>query len=386
MNQQLERFSQRHPGVSVEHQLVGGGERLEKIMANMAGGTAPDVPMVGRQEIPMFVERLDGLSPLDALMSRDGIGRGLFYPAEIDACAYAGRTWALPMPAVGTYGNVHYNREWLTREGLDPDRRPPRTWDELQEVAQRLTRIEGGRLVKLGFPMAITGLQFWHWLGLDGGRLWSDDGRRLLLERAEETLQWMVDFRDKVNGGRAALQGFPPGGGNAFYKGDQAQVLSGVWNWYFLRTEAPDLQAGIYLRPSRRGDQPRYLALENWGYAVARESRHQEAAWRLAAYLSVEPEGGGWFLQQQGQPSAVKAINQAPEMRKDNPYWDVYLKSLEYSVVPGSYLPVHAEVVQVINEQVTRLDREEATPRETAAAIRQQGQRLIDDFWSARRR
>lgn len=168
MDEQFARFSQRYPGMRVEHNVTSGGERLEKILTAMAGGTPPDVPMLGRQEIPMFVEKVGGLIPLDTFMTRDKITKGIFYDAEINACIYGGKTWALPLPTAGTYGNIYYNREWLTNEGVDPDKSPPRTWDELQETAQWLTRREAGRVTKLGFPVDISGLQFWHWLGLNG--------------------------------------------------------------------------------------------------------------------------------------------------------------------------------------------------------------------------
>jgi len=366
--------------------VLSGGERLEKILTAMAGGQPPDVPMIGRQEIPMLVEKVGGLLALDTFMTRDKTGKALFYEAEINTCVYSGKTWGLPLPTAGTYGCVYYNRQWLTQEGIDPDKAPPRTWDQLQDLARRLTRLEGGRLVKLGFPMEINGLQFWHWLGLNGGKLWSDDGRKMVLDKAEDTLQWMVDFRNRVNGGRVALQGFPPGGGNAFYLAHQAHFISGVWYWFYIKTEAPDLQAGIYLRPARRGDAPKYLSLEAWAYGIAKGSKIPEPAWLLVKFLTTDKDGGGWFMQQQGRPSPVKAFNQAPEMRQISPYWEVLLKALEDSVAPATFLPVHTDIVNAINSNVSKLNLEQATVRETAANIRQEGQRIIDEFWAARRR
>jgi multiple sugar transport system substrate-binding protein len=384
MDEQFRRFGERHPGLTVEHNVLTGGERLEKILTGMAAGTPPDVPMIGRQEIPMLVEQVAGLSALDSWMTRDKVARSIFYDAEINACLYSGKTWGLPMPTTGSYGNVYYNREWLTREGVDPDRSPPKTWDQLQEQARQLTRIEGGRATKVGFPMEVNGLQFWHWLTLDGGKLWSDDGRKLVLEKAEDTMQWMVDFRRAVYGGRAGLEGFPPGGGNAFYTASQAQLVSGVWSWFQIKTEQPDLQAGVYLRPSRKGDEPRYLGLEAWAYGVSKGSKVPEQGWLLSKFLSTDKDGGGWFMQQQGRPAPVKEFNQAPEMKQLSPYWDVLVKALERSVAPPTFLPVHTEVVRVINEQLTKLNQEQASPRETAANIRQEGQRIVDEFWATK--
>jgi multiple sugar transport system substrate-binding protein len=385
MEQQFERFSQRYPGLTVQHTLLAG-DRLEKILTAMAGGVPPDVPMIGRQEIPLFVETADGLLSLDGFMLRDRIGKESFYEAEIDTCVYNGKTWGVPLPTAGTYGCVYYNRDWLTRQGIDPDKAPLRTWEQLEELAQRLTQVEGGKLVKLGFPMEITGLQFWHWLGLTGGKLWSDDGRQMLLEKGEETLQWMADFRDRVNGGRGALQGFPPGGGNAFYDGYQAHTISGVWQWFVIKTEQPEMQAGVYLRPSRTGDAPRYLSLEAWAYGISKASKVAEAAWLLVKFLTTDKDGGGWFMQQQGRPSPVKAFNQAPEMKQLSPYWDILLKALEQSVAPGTFLPVHQEVVKAINTTVAQFAEEQLSARDAAAAIRREGQRIIDEFWALKKR
>ena len=385
MDEQFNRFSQRYPGVTVEHVVLPGGERLDKILTGMAGGTPPDVPMIGRQEIPLLVEKVGGLQPLDSWMTRDKVSKGIFYDAEINACGYGGKTWSLPMPTTGTYGNLYYNKDWLTREGLDPDRNPPKTWDQLQELAVRLTQRQGGKVSTLGFPTDITGLQFWHWLALNGGKLWSDDGKKMVVEKGEETLQWMVDFREKVAGGRAGLEGFPPSGGNAFYNGHTAHLISGVWSYFQIKTEAPDLQQGVYLRPSRRGEEPKYLSLEAWAYAVPKGSQFQEQAWQLTRFLSADKDGGGWFMQQQGRPAPVKEFNQAAEMKQLSPYWDVLLKALERSVAPATFLPVHTEVVKVINDQVANVNTDKATAREATANIRQEGQRIIDEFWAAKR-
>ena len=384
MDEQFARFSKLHPGLTVEHNVLAGGERLEKILTAMAGGTPPDVPMIGRQEIPMLVEKAGGLNALDPLMTRDKVSRSIFYDAEINACVYGGKTWGLPLPTAGTYGNLYYNKSWLNSEGLDPDKNPPKTWDQLQEIAIRLTKKEGGKVTKLGFPVDISGLQFWHWLGLNGGKLWSDDGRKMSMDKAEETLQWMVEFREKVAGGRAGLEGFPPGGGNAFYTTSQAHLVSGVWSWFQIKTEQPDLQAGVYLRPARAGGEPKYLSMEAWAYGVSKGSKFPEQSWALTKFLVANKDGGGWFMQQQGRPAPVKEFNQAAEMKQISPYWDNLLKALEQSVAPSTFLPVHTDVVKVINDHVAKVNTEQATPREAINNIRLEGQRWIDEFWATK--
>ncbi len=386
MDEQSRRFTERNPGVTVEHVVLNGNERLDKILTAMAGGSPPDVPMIGRQEIPLLVEKVAGLVPIDAYMTRDRVSKSLFYEAEIGMCAYNGKTWALPMPTAGTYGNVYYNRDWLTQQGLDPDKSPPRSWDQLEELARKLTVRDGTKIAKLGFPMDTLWTTFWHWQSLNGGTFWSSDGRKITLEKAEDTLQWMVDFRNKINGGLSALQGFPPGGGNPFYTGVQAQTVSGVWYWYQIKTEAPDLHAGVYLRPARKGDEPKYLSLEAWAYGLSKGGRYPEQAWALVQFLTTDKDGAGWFMQQQGRPAPVKEFNQAPEMRQISPYWDVLLKALEHSVAPATFLPVHNEVVKAFSDQLAKLNQEQSTVQETVASMRADAQRIVDEFWASKGR
>jgi ABC-type glycerol-3-phosphate transport system substrate-binding protein len=142
----------------------------------------------------------------------------------------------------------------------------------------------------------------------------------------------------------------------------------------------------VYVRPARNDDGGKCIALEAWSYAIAKGSKSPEAAWALMRFLTVDKDGGGWFMNQQTRPSPVKEFNQNPELRQRNPYWDVLVRSLDRSAPPGTFLPVHGELVTVINENVTRLEQGQYSVRDTAAAMRQDGQRILDGFWAAKRK
>jgi hypothetical protein len=71
-------------------------------------------------------------------------------------------------------------------------------------------------------------------------------------------------------------------------------------------------------------------------------------------------------------------------MKQISPYWDVLLKALERSVAPATFLPVHTDVIKVINDHVAKVNQTQATPREAVNNIRQEGQRWIDEFWATK--
>ena len=69
-------------------------------------------------------------------------------------CFYRGSLYAIPTTPATTA--LHWNKKLFREAGLDPDS-PPRTIEELDAVAQRLTKREGGKIVQVGVLPAVPG-------------------------------------------------------------------------------------------------------------------------------------------------------------------------------------------------------------------------------------
>ena len=80
--------------------------------------------MLGREEIPAVADK-GMVLPLDEYMRRDGIGKDMFFPAEIETAVWKGTTYILPH-ATGSAGNnlLYFNKEMFRNSGLTtPSRR-----------------------------------------------------------------------------------------------------------------------------------------------------------------------------------------------------------------------------------------------------------------------
>jgi sn-glycerol 3-phosphate transport system substrate-binding protein len=146
-------------------------EALAKLRTALAAGAAPALSHVVCEVVP-YLARAGVLEPLD---DYEGARTLPFVPALEQRGSFArvaGQpTWAVPFnrstPIVFANGRI-----------LEDERvSVPRTWEELADVARRLTRRTAGGDVRWGFEVPIS---WWYWVamvGQAGGELVESDGR-----------------------------------------------------------------------------------------------------------------------------------------------------------------------------------------------------------------
>ncbi len=149
-------------------------ECLAKLRTALAAGAAPTLSHVVCEVVP-YLARAGVLESLDGY---EGAGAIPFVPALDQKGAYAGGG-EVPLVAIPFNRSTPIcfaNARTLEEAGV----RPPRTWDELVEVARALTRRSATGEVRWGFEVPIS---WWYWVamvGQAGGRLVEPDGRMSL--------------------------------------------------------------------------------------------------------------------------------------------------------------------------------------------------------------
>src|SRR5574339_1147845 len=129
----IDRFSAVCPGVTVEYQPVPT-EFQDKLKAQMAGGTAPDVFYVDDQLMTAFAPS-GQLLALDPYMDEAGISRDDFIPALMTIFTQDGQTYALPKDW-GTLGLV-YLPAAFEASGID-EPTEDWTWEDMRTAAQAI--------------------------------------------------------------------------------------------------------------------------------------------------------------------------------------------------------------------------------------------------------
>lgn len=398
MEQQVASFQEAYPWITVNMTLQPWEQRLETLLTTVAAGDPPNVTMMGRQDIPGFVLQ-NALTPLDSFMEQDGIGADMFLESEWLGTQYDGQTWILPQPTGGALNIMWWNKGQFAEAGLDPEK-PPTTWEELLAAGEALTVIsDDGFLDRAGVNVAVTGGEtpaFIVWLNANGGSWISDDQRTILFgdEKGLETLQFMVDYTNNVNGGFEEVQAFYSQTGEwengPFYNGYESIMLNGSWALFLIQDFGPDVEFGIAPLPIGPSGDPavRGTAWGGWGYVIPRNDNASEAeleaSWLLTKWLTAESEGDGacWFIQQQQRPSPLTACDGYLKDGETHPRAAEILDVMSYD----KWVPI-APIQPQLNQIITTMQEEalfgtksaEQALADAAAAA----QTLLDEFWAS---
>jgi diguanylate cyclase (GGDEF)-like protein/PAS domain S-box-containing protein len=267
-------FERLHPDIQVD--LVGGATD-ERIQAALDADDPPSVVCSFEAETFGSTVAVDKLVDLSPYLVRDGIADGDFIEATLAYTGDGRGRWALPVLA-DTYGLL-FNRAMFDTAGIG---KPPRTFDELTELAKRLTiRNPDGSLRVVGFDPTIGFYEnTLSAFGQQFGARWRADGRSSLAADPAWTrfLSWQRDLVDWY--GRADLAAFHQQLGeefstdNAFQAGRLAMCLDGEWRVAFIAVEADELYGSGYINGSV--------------IAIPVHARHREAAWTLVRYLATD--------------------------------------------------------------------------------------------------
>lgn len=188
VHKRVNLFMQQNPNVKVDFQYFAFGDLGKKLSVGFATGTAPDgfvsqdwlMPTWQAKGLlaPLDVQRL-GYPSLKAF-SDD------FAPAFLAGAVRDGKAYGFPLWFYG-YNN-YINSKQFKEVGLDAERDWPKTWEQLGEVAKRLTIKEGNKFVRQGFKFAMhtpawTMFQFNAILHQCGGA-WFDSAGKCTINNA----------------------------------------------------------------------------------------------------------------------------------------------------------------------------------------------------------
>src|SRR5215469_9765912 len=123
-------FSAAHPDVDVKIEVVPWDNLEQRLTTDIAGGTAPDIAMIGTRWLVDFV-KYDIAEPLDSYITPDFKAR--FIESFLTPSTINGKLYGLPVAASARA--MYFNRELLTKAGIKD---PPENWDALVADAKKI--------------------------------------------------------------------------------------------------------------------------------------------------------------------------------------------------------------------------------------------------------
>lgn len=321
----LESFMQANPNIKIQYEALDWDTTLEKLNVVLTGGSPPDVVTVDMTWLPRFAAlgaftdlkplsggKLNGVSwdqayaagPLEAITFSDQIVAALY-----DFDVYA----------------LYYRSDLFDQKGLQP----PKTWDELVTVAQKLA--EGDKYLYQWLPETFHGSQ---WIYENGGSLLSPDNKTVIFNSPEavQAIQFYSDLllKYKVGINWTADQGERIQG---IKDGRIAMYSDGPYNMGIMKSAAPEM-AGKWKIALHPYSKMAGSYLGGTGLVIPTSSKNKEAAWKFIEYaMKVENQIGVYTYA--GAAPALTAALESPEVNVEDPYFggqkafSVFLEALK---------------------------------------------------------
>ena len=197
-------FNETHPYITIEPTYVGSLWTMrDKLLTAIAGDAGPDIAQIDQFWCPELAEADSIVKMWDYIEADPG-----FNPEDVHAKAwetgtYKGEVWTMPF----SMSNIalYYNKDMFRAAGLDPEK-PPTTWDEMVEYAQKLTKDTDGDGTpdEWGLELVLTAnygcVYYWiAFLWQAGGELFNEDFTKSTFNgpAGVEATQFWVDLVHK---------------------------------------------------------------------------------------------------------------------------------------------------------------------------------------------
>lgn len=224
-----------------------------KAMVAIGGGDPPDVVGVFSYNVPQYA--LSGAAiPLDSIGGgATSIRPDWYAPAVARLLSFNGRLIA----GVSSLYSLalYYNRSLFAEAGLDPDQ-PPRTLEELDTAADRLTIRRDGQIERAGL---LPNLPLWwpyFWPIMFGGRLYDPVNDRAEFDALESVraYEWVAGYPRRL--GTAESREFGVAYNRSFHSpqdpfisGRVGMIVQGPWLANFINLYRPGLDYGVVPAP-----------------------------------------------------------------------------------------------------------------------------------------
>jgi len=333
--QHIGEYKDKNPHVDVEFSLVPDAELAGKITSLFAAGTGPEIFNPSSSPSTVMIDR-GWAAEVDykaiGLGSAQKLVDAYAWPTALDGWKWKGKYYGLPTE-ISNYC-LYINNRLFRKAGLDPQKDYPKDWDQMVDVARKLTVRSGSDIVQRGFELDY-GRPNYHWGGHAYqliGSYFTEEGKvSVNQEGAVRTLQYWADWSQKHKLGSPAM----PLPGNTFHEETLAMWASGSWYAPGIKRNNAALFEDLTIKPFPRWkDKKNDHGTHVYGYAMLVSNQAnvdtRAEAWRLAWFFSGYPVE---HLTASGLLQPKKDFIESPAFKnfKDIPSLDVFLEDMKKS-------------------------------------------------------
>ncbi|MDR7550942.1 MAG: sugar ABC transporter substrate-binding protein [Armatimonadota bacterium] len=344
--EQIAAFERARPGVRIEFTKVPLAEHTDKLIAQFAAGQPPHIVHVPAQTFFPFADR-GWLEPLDRYLEETDVKK-TYHPLQARTCVWKGTTYCVLMLNYG-YAWV-YNAKLLKAAGKSV----PRNVNEYIDTLKSMTDAKNGQygigIVTLpGFTMVAHIAVFVYGAG---GR-WTDD-RGMPSVTSPQVAQGFRWWKEAV------LTATPIGQESGrlrqlLMEGKVASYNDGPWMQGFALRANPDVKPHLRAAPlpfqATMGGPSNVVAIPK---AISDDEKR--LVWEFIKNGTTKEAQVRYSLAV-GAPAPRQDITIPAHMRKDLPFFDVYVDAAKRAVswIPFGLETKANEFIRLVSEHAQRM-------------------------------
>jgi multiple sugar transport system substrate-binding protein len=347
MKKFAEDFHKLHPNITIDFQDVPAEEISDKLLTQVAGGTAPDIAYLDQSAVGDFASRSALTDLTDYVAASSAVKPDDYVPAFMDAATYQGKLYGLPFDGEST--GLFYRTDLFQAAGIKD---PPKTWQEFEEDAKKLTNKDKKQY---GFILfASEAAYYWYpWLWQTGGKLLSEDGKTILFNNddGKRAAQFYVGLKDYAP--QDFLNSNSYDGRVAFANGTVAMYVAGAWFAGTLRSEFPDTEGKWAAAPLPQ-DKQCATTVAGDTLVIFQQSKNKDAAWKWIEFLSAPQNMALWNIGTSASPGSLlpprKSLIEDPRAFENNETLKGFSEQLKCGVTNAGNNENWGKAEELLNE------------------------------------
>ena len=342
-------FEKENPGIKLRPIYSGSyQESIAKALTAVKSGDPPVTSILLSTDMYTLIDE-DAIVPFDDLVktAEDRAWLKSFYPAFMENSQTGGKTWGIPFQRSTVV--LYYNKEAFKEAGLDPNR-PPATWQEMANDAQKLTKRDAsGNVTQWGVQIPSSGFPYWLFQGLaieNGVNLMNAAGTQVYYDKPEVigALQYWVDLvnKYKVHPPGIVEWGTTP---KDFFERKVAMIWTTTGNLTNVKNNAK-FDFGVAMLPASK---QRGSPTGGGNFYIFKKSTpaQREAAFKFIKWVTTPERAAQWGIDT-GYVAVRADAWQTPTMKK-------YVEGFPAAAVARDQLPfAKAELSTHDNQRVTK--------------------------------
>lgn len=200
INKLIKEFEKQNPDIKIKNNVVGG-DFTSLLLTRFAGGTPPDIFEIQAEIIYPFLKKGLLLNLTPYIKKSNILKEEDFFPISLINFRYDGKNFRrgdlYGFPKDFGTAILLYNKDLFDKVGISY---PNSSWskDDYLRAAQKLTKRDASdRVISLGIDE--RSINPMHILLQNGGKIWSDDYKKCLLDSEESisAYQFVYDLSEK---------------------------------------------------------------------------------------------------------------------------------------------------------------------------------------------